>query len=55
VARERGLLARTPWFYLQAQVVLFAAEVNVVREFRLWPQSISDPPADKQEPATDDR
>jgi YihY family inner membrane protein len=43
------------WFYLQAQVVLFAAEVNVVRQYRLWPKSISDPPADTQEPATDDR
>jgi YihY family inner membrane protein len=33
------------WFYLQAQVVLLAAEVNVVRHYRLWPRSVSDPPA----------
>ena len=33
------------WFYLQAQVVLLAAEVNVVRQFRLWPRSLADPPA----------
>ena len=33
------------WFYLQAQVVLLAAEVNVVRQYKLWPRSISDPPA----------
>ena len=33
------------WFYLQAQVVLLAAEVNVVRQFRLWPRSLTDPPA----------
>ena len=35
------------WFHLQAQVVLLAVEVNVVRQYRLWPQSI-----DKQERAT---
>jgi YihY family inner membrane protein len=33
------------WFYLQAQVVLLAAEVNVVRQYRLWPRALSDPPA----------
>ena len=33
------------WFYLQAQVVLLAAEVNVVRQFRLWPRALTDPPA----------
>lgn len=33
------------WFYLQAQIVLLAVEVNVVRQFRLWPRSLSDPPA----------
>jgi YihY family inner membrane protein len=33
------------WFYLQAQVVLVAAEVNVVRQFRLWPRGLADPPA----------
>jgi YihY family inner membrane protein len=33
------------WFYLQAQVVLLAAEVNVVRTYRLWPRSLNDQPA----------
>lgn len=33
------------WFYLQAQVVLLAAEVNVVRQYKLWPRSLADPPA----------
>jgi uncharacterized BrkB/YihY/UPF0761 family membrane protein len=29
------------WFYLQCQVVLLAAQVNVVRKDRLWPRSLS--------------
>jgi membrane protein len=33
-----GLLA---WLYLQAQVVVYAAEINVVRARRLWPRSIA--------------
>ena len=32
------------WFYLQAQIVLLAAEVNVVREDKLWPRALTDPP-----------
>jgi membrane protein len=36
-----GLLA---WIYLQTQVVLLAAEVNVVRRDRLWPRSLAPPP-----------
>ena len=36
-----GLLA---WIYLQTQVVLLAAEVNVVRLERLWPRSLAPPP-----------
>jgi YihY family inner membrane protein len=32
------------WFYLQAQVVLLGAEVNVVRQFSLWPRALTDPP-----------
>jgi YihY family inner membrane protein len=39
-----GLLS---WIYLQAQVTLFAAEINVVRAYRLWPRSlIADNPTD---------
>ena len=33
-----GLLS---WLYLQAQVALFAAEVNVVRSRRLWPRGLT--------------
>jgi membrane protein len=33
------------WFYLQAQVVLLAAEVNVVRQYDLWPRGLRDDPA----------
>ena len=36
-----GLLA---WIYLGAQMMLFAAEVNVVRKRRLWPRAIAQPP-----------
>ena len=39
-----GLLT---WFYLQAQLTLFAAELNVVRSRRLWPRSLLDPPRTK--------
>lgn len=33
------------WFYLQSQVVLLAAQVNVVRQYRLWPRALTDAPA----------
>jgi membrane protein len=36
-----GLLA---WIYLQAQVLLYAAEVNVVRLHRLYPRALFPPP-----------
>jgi hypothetical protein len=29
------------WIYLQAQLTLFAAEINVVRVARLWPRSLA--------------
>jgi YihY family inner membrane protein len=32
------------WIYLGAQLFLLAAEINVVRRFRLWPRSILRPP-----------
>jgi membrane protein len=38
-----GLLS---WLYLQAQVTLLAAEVNVVRAGRLWPRSLVTDPND---------
>ncbi len=36
-----GLLS---WLYLEAQVTLLAAEVNVVRADKLWPRSLAPPP-----------
>lgn len=33
-----GLMA---WIYLGAQLTLFAAEINVVRTYRLWPRSLN--------------
>ncbi|MBO0727735.1 MAG: YihY/virulence factor BrkB family protein [Acidimicrobiaceae bacterium] len=36
-----GLLA---WFYLGAQVTLYAAEINVVKARKLWPRSLVQPP-----------
>jgi membrane protein len=36
-----GLLA---WLYLGAQLVIFAAEINVVRTRKLWPRSFFSPP-----------
>jgi membrane protein len=40
-----GVVVLLSWFYLQAQVVLIAAEVNVVRRYKLWPRALTDPPA----------
>jgi YihY family inner membrane protein len=34
------------WFYLQSQVLLVAAQVNVVRQDHLWPRSLNEPPAE---------
>jgi inner membrane protein YhjD len=36
-----GLLA---WIFLEARVVLYAAQVNVVRVQKLWPRSLAPPP-----------
>jgi YihY family inner membrane protein len=36
-----GLLS---WLFLGAEIVLYAAEINVVRARRLWPRSILQPP-----------
>ena len=42
-----GLLS---WFWLGAQMLLLAAEVNVVLTWRLWPRSLTDElePADRR-------
>ncbi|MBV9204543.1 MAG: YihY/virulence factor BrkB family protein [Actinobacteria bacterium] len=36
-----GLLA---WLYLEAELTLYAVEINVVRAYRLWPRSVAPPP-----------
>jgi membrane protein len=36
-----GLLS---WLYLGAQMLLYAAEINVVKAKRLWPRGLLDPP-----------
>ncbi len=41
-----GLIA---WFYLQAELTLYAVEINVVRTYRLWPRSIAPPPYTEQD------
>jgi len=32
------------WIYLGAQLFLLAAEINVVKRYRLWPRSVTQPP-----------
>jgi membrane protein len=41
-----GLIA---WLYLQAELTLYAVEVNVVRAYRLWPRSLAPPPYTEQD------
>jgi YihY family inner membrane protein len=41
-----GLIA---WLYLQAQLTLYAIEINVVRSYRLWPRSLAPPPYTEQD------
>ncbi|HTX27047.1 MAG TPA: YihY/virulence factor BrkB family protein [Streptosporangiaceae bacterium] len=41
-----GLVA---WFYLQAELTLYAVEINVVRAYRLWPRSVAPPPYTEQD------
>jgi membrane protein len=41
-----GLIA---WLYLQAQLTLYAVEINVVRVYRLWPRSLAPPPYTEQD------
>jgi membrane protein len=40
-----GVIVLMSWFYLQAQVLLLAAEVNVVRTAKLWPRALTDSPS----------
>ena len=41
-----GLIA---WLYLQAQLTLYAIEINVVQAYRLWPRSLAPPPYTEQD------
>ncbi|MGH3155158.1 MAG: YihY/virulence factor BrkB family protein [Streptosporangiaceae bacterium] len=41
-----GLLA---WFYLQAEITLYAVEVSVVHARKLWPRSMFPPPLTEQD------
>ena len=41
-----GLLA---FLFLEAGLTLYAIEINVVREYRLWPRSIALPPYTEQD------
>jgi len=41
-----GLLA---FLFLEAELTLYAVEINVVREHRLWPRSIAPPPYTEQD------
>jgi membrane protein len=41
-----GLIA---WLYLQAQLTLYAIEINVVLAYRLWPRSLAPPPYTEQD------
>ncbi len=38
------VIALLTWIYLGAQLFLLAAETNVVRRYRLWPRSMTQPP-----------
>jgi membrane protein len=40
-----GLIA---WLYLEAELTLYAVEINVVLTYRLWPRSIAPPPYNEQ-------
>jgi membrane protein len=41
-----GLLA---WLYLEAELTLYAAQINVVWAYRLWPRSLAPPPYTEQD------
>jgi membrane protein len=43
------MLGLVAWLYLQAEITLYAVEVNVVRAYRLWPRSIAPPPYTEQD------
>jgi YihY family inner membrane protein len=38
------VIALLSWLYLGSQLTLWAAEINVVLRYRLWPRSVTQPP-----------
>lgn len=48
------VLASIAWIYLVALVVMISAEINVVRQRRLWPRSLLAPFTDHMEPTRAD-
>jgi hypothetical protein len=38
------VIALVSWIYLGAHLFLLAAETNVVRHYRLWPRTMTQPP-----------
>jgi uncharacterized BrkB/YihY/UPF0761 family membrane protein len=44
-----SVLVLLGWFYLQSQILLLAAQVNVVKQDRLWPRSLNEDPADNDQ------
>lgn len=38
------VIAFLSWMYLAAQLTLWAAEINVVLKYRLWPRTMTQPP-----------
>ncbi len=48
-AWEVPIVARPGSPYLQAELTLFAVEINVVRALRLWPRRLAPPPCTEQD------
>ncbi len=49
------VIALLSWMYMAAQLTLLAAEINVVRKYRLWPRSMTQPPLTEGDRRTFDR
>jgi YihY family inner membrane protein len=49
------VIALLSWLFIGVQTTLFAAEINVVRNYRLWPRSMVQPPLTDADKRTFDR
>src|SRR5436305_9428267 len=49
------VLVTMAWFYLQSVILMLAAEINAVLEYRLWPRSLLTPFTDDVELTGADR